>query len=131
MMSSYLDKKSEELEQTLAKQMELLKQDSEDWLKFGAIVTAGFVIGYGLVKATRKKKIKKNSYRAMEVLENEGLLNDDIRNRLTGSKNSTFWPSLTQRLLILGIALAKDKIYDLIFVPSTEETEIEKSQPTS
>ncbi|MDO8965663.1 MAG: hypothetical protein Q8S14_00445 [Algoriphagus sp.] len=127
-MSNYLESKSEELEQTLAKQIELLKKDSEDWLKFGAVVAVGVVIGYGIVKATRKKRVKKDSIRAMEVLEKEGLLNEDIKTRLTSSKQSTFWPNLTQRLLILGLALAKDKIYNMIFVPADEDKEIEKSQ---
>jgi uncharacterized membrane-anchored protein YhcB (DUF1043 family) len=126
-MSNYLESKSEELEQTLAKQIELLKKDSEDWLKFGAVVAVGVVIGYGIVKATRKKRVKKESIRAMEVLEKEGLLNEDIKTRLTSSKKSTFWPNLTQRLLILGLALAKDKIYNMIFVPADEDKEIEKS----
>lgn len=130
-MSNYLEKKSEELEQTLAKQMELLRKDSEDWLKFGAVVAVGVVIGYGIVKATRKKKAKKNSFKALEVLENEGLLNDDIRSRLTESKKSSFWPNFTQRLVILGLALAKDKIYNMIFVPAEEEKEIENRQQTS
>jgi hypothetical protein len=131
MMSNYLEKKSEELEQTLAKQMELLKKDSEDWLKFGAVVAVGVVIGYGIVKATRKKKAKKNSFKALEVLENEGLLNDDIRSRLTESKKSSFWPNFTQRLVILGLALAKDKIYNMIFVPAEEEKAIENRQQSS
>jgi hypothetical protein len=127
-MSNYLESKSEELEQTLAKQMELLKKDSEDWLKFGAVVAAGVVIGYGIVKATRKKRVKKESLRAMEVLEKEGLLNEDIKTRLTNSRKSTFWPNFTQRLLILGLALAKDRIYNMIFVSADEDKEIEKSQ---
>ncbi|MBA4298511.1 hypothetical protein [Algoriphagus alkaliphilus] len=127
-MSNYLESKSEELEQTLAKQIELLKKDSEDWLKFGAVVAVGVVIGYGIVKSTRKKRVKIDTIRAMEVLEKEGLLNEDIRTRLMSSKQSTFWPNLTQRLLILGLALAKDKIYNMIFVPADEDKEIEKSQ---
>lgn len=127
-MSKYLESKSEELEQTLAKQIELLKRDSEDWLKFGAVVAVGVVIGYGIVKATQKKRVKKDTIRALEVLEKEGLLNEDIKTRLTRSKKSTFWPNLTQRLMILGLAIAKDKIYDMIFVTSDEDKEIEKSQ---
>ena len=42
-MNNDLEKKSEELEQTLSKQLEILKKDSEDWLKVGAAVAAGAV----------------------------------------------------------------------------------------
>ena len=126
-MSKELEKKSEELEQTLAKQLELLKKDSEDWLKVGAVVAVGALLAYGIVKATRKKK-EKTTDKALEVLEKEGLLNEDIKKRLTKSKRSTFWPNLTQRLVILGLALAKDKIYNEIFTSPTEVNEGEKSK---
>jgi hypothetical protein len=126
-MSKELEKKSEELEQTLAKQLELLKKESEDWLKVGAVVAVGALVAYGIVKATSKKKEKKTD-KALEVLEKEGLLDEDIKNRLTTSKRSSFWPTLTQRLLILGLALAKEKIFSEIFSAPTEVKEIEKGK---
>ena len=126
-MSKELEKKSEELEQTLTKQLDLLKKDSEDWLKVGAAVAVGAVIAYGIVKATRKKKVK-NTEKALEVLEKEGLLNDELKNRLTKPKTSSFWPSLTQRLLILGLALVKDKIYNELFSGNTEQQTVEKGK---
>ncbi|WP_332912950.1 hypothetical protein [Algoriphagus boritolerans] len=55
-MSKELEKKSEELEQTLTKQLELLKKDSEEWLKLGAAVAVGVLLVYGIAKVTRKKK---------------------------------------------------------------------------
>ena len=126
-MSKELEKKSEELEQTLAKQLELLKKESEDWLKVGAVVAVGALVAYGIVKATSKKKEKKTD-KALEVLEKEGLLDEDIKNRLTTPKNSSFWPTLTQRLVILGLALAKEKIFSEIFSASTEVKESEKGK---
>lgn len=126
-MSKELEKKSEELEQTLTKQLDLLKKDSEDWLKVGAAVAVGAVIAYGIVKATRKKKVK-NTEKALEVLQKEGLLNDELKNRLTKPKSSSFWPTLTQRLLILGLALAKDKIYNELFSGNTEQQTVEKGK---
>ncbi|HSF52426.1 MAG TPA: hypothetical protein VLA71_01670 [Algoriphagus sp.] len=126
-MSNKLEKKSEELEQTLAKQLELLKKDSEDWLKVGAVVAVGALLTYGILKATKKKKVKTTD-KALEVLEKEGLLNEDIKKRLTKSKSATFWPSLTQRLIILGLALAKDKIFHEIFSSPAEVKEGEKSK---
>lgn len=118
-MSKELEKKSEELEQTLAKQLELLKKDSEDWIKVGAAVTVGVLLVYGIAKATRKKK-GGTTDKALVVLEKEGLLNEDIKERLKKPKKSTFWPSITQRLLILGLALAKDKLFKEFFAQSEE-----------
>ncbi|MBS4071575.1 MAG: hypothetical protein KGZ90_09630 [Algoriphagus sp.] len=126
-MSKELEKKSEELEQTLTKQLDLLKKDSQDWLKVGAAVAVGAVIAYGILKATRKKKVK-NTEKALEVLEKEGLLNDELKNRLTKPKSSSFWPTVTQRLLILGLALAKDKIYNELFSGNTEQQAVEKDK---
>lgn len=126
-MSKELEKKSEELEQTLTKQLDLLKKDSQDWLKVGAAVAVGAVIAYGIIKATRKKKVK-NTEKALEVLEKEGLLNDELKNRLTKPKSSSFWPTVTQRLLILGLALAKDKIYNELFSGNTEQQAVEKDK---
>ena len=126
-MSKELEKKSEELEQTLTKQLDLLKKDSQDWLKVGAAVAVGAVIAYGIVKATRKKKVK-NTEKALEVLEKEGLLNDELKNRLTKPKSSSFWLTVTQRLLILGLALAKDKIYNELFSGNTEQQAVEKDK---
>lgn len=121
-MSKELEKQSEELEQTLAKQLEILKRESEDWLKVAAVVGAGALLTYAIVKTTRKKKAEK-THLALEVLEKEGLLNEDIKKRLTESKKSRFWPSLSERLLILGLALAKDKIYSAIFSSPSSEPE--------
>ena len=127
-MSKELEKKSEELEQTLAKQLDLFKKDSEDWLKVGAAVAVGALLTYGIVKATRKKKVK-NTDKALEVLEKEGLLNDELRNRLTKpTKTSSFWPTLAQRLLILGLALAKDKLYSEFFSGNTDQKVIEEDK---
>lgn len=125
-MSKELEKRSEELEQTLNKQLEMLKKESEDWLKVGAVVATGALLAFAVVKATQKKKQHKTE-EVLEVLDREGLLNEDIRKRLTEPKKSTFWPSLTQRVLILGLALAKDKIYSALFTQPEEVKDSEES----
>jgi hypothetical protein len=122
-MNKELEQKSRELEQTLAKQLDSLKKDSQDWLKVGAVVTVGALLAYGIVKASQKKKEKKTE-KVLEVLEKEGLLNDELRKRLTKSEKSSFWPSFTQRLLMLGLALAKDKIYEEFFSIKAEQETI-------
>jgi len=126
-MSNKLEKTSDELEQTLAKQLEMLKKESEEWLKVGAVVAVGVLLTYGIVKVTRKKKVKTTD-KALEVLEKEGLLNEDIKKRLTKPKGSSFWPSLTQRLLILGLAMAKEKLFVDMFAPPAEVREREEGK---
>ncbi|GAA0877784.1 hypothetical protein GCM10009119_07520 [Algoriphagus jejuensis] len=125
-MKNRRDNSTEELEQTLAKQLEVFKKESEEWLKVGAVIAAGVLLTYGIVKVARKKKMKSTD-KALEVLEKEGLLNEDIKTRLTKTKGSTFWPSFTQRLVILGIALAKDKLFHDIF-SSPAEVEVKESE---
>lgn len=129
-MSNNLEKTPEELEQTLAMQLELLKKESEDLLKVGTVILAGALLTYGIVRATRKKKVTKTDL-AMQVLEREGLLDNDIKKRLSKPKKSGFWPSFGQRLFLLGLALAKDKIINELLSPSTEVKPGEKSQQTS
>ena len=57
-MSKELEKKSEELEQTLAKQLNVFKKGSEDWVKVGAVVAVSALVVYGVVQLTNKKKEK-------------------------------------------------------------------------
>ncbi|MFZ9187333.1 MAG: hypothetical protein ACO22X_06515 [Algoriphagus sp.] len=109
-MSKELEKKSAELEQTLAKQLNVFKKGSEDWVKVGAVVAVSALVVYGVVQLTNKKK-EKNTDKALEVLEREGLLNAELKERITQPKHSSLWTTLVQKILFLGLALAKDKIY--------------------
>ncbi len=113
-MSKELNKKSEELEQTLAKQLELLKKDSENWVKIGGLVLAGGLLTFALVKKSTKKRKDRTTEKAMMVLEREGLLSKEIEDKLSHSSKSSFWPSMGQRLLLVGLALAKDKVVPLL-----------------
>ncbi len=113
-MSKELEKKSEELEQTLAKQLNVFKKGSEDWVKVGAVVAVSALVVYGVVQLTNKKK-EKNTDKALEVLEREGLLNPELKQRITQPKQSSLWTGLAQKILFLGLALAKDKLYEQFF----------------
>lgn len=107
-MNRQLEHKAEELEQTLAKQLQLLKKDSEEWLKVGAVVVVAGLVTYAIIKSARKKKSNKTEL-ALEALEHQGLLTKDIEEKLRKPSRSSFWPSLSQRLLIVGLTLAKEK----------------------
>jgi len=114
-MNKELENKAEELEQTLAKQLELLKKDSQDWVKIGGIALAGALIAFSILKVKKRKK-NRNTEKALALLEKEGLLNEDLENKLRNSSNSGgFWPTLSQRLLVLGLAYAKEKYLPNLF----------------
>ncbi len=121
-MNNKLEQKAEELEQTLAKQLQLLKKDSEEWLKVGAVVLVAGLVTYGIVKATRKKKANKTE-KALEALEEQGLLTKDIEGKLRKRNRSSFWPSLSQRLLIVGLALIKEKYLNNLLNPKSEHAQ--------
>ncbi len=120
MKNKELSKKEEELEQTLAKQLQLLKTDSEHWVKIGGLVLAGGLLAFAVMKVSKKKK-DKSTERALLALEREGLLTKDLEKKLTESNKSSFWPSLSQRLLILGLAFAKERFLPNLFNAQPED----------
>ena len=122
-MSKQLEKKSADLEKALEKQLSGFKKGSEDWVKVGAAVAVGALVVYGLTQLSHRKKVK-NTDKALEVLEREGLLNPEIKDRLTQPNSSSIWTSLAQKVLFLGLALAKDKLYEQFF--AMEEKTVEK-----
>ena len=122
-MSKELEKKSAELEEALAKQLNVFKKGSEDWVKVGAVVAVSALVVYGVVQLTNKKK-EKNTDKALEVLEREGLLNAELKERLTQPKTSSLWTGLAQKVLFFGLALAKDKLYEKFF--AGEEKTVDK-----
>ena len=124
-MNKDLENKAEELEQKLSKQLELLKVDSREWVKIGGLVLAGGLLTYAIIKTSKKKK-NKDTDRAIEVLEKEGLLTKELEKKLTEPQKSSFWPSLSQRLLILGLALAKEKLLPNLFNVAGEDEVIQE-----
>ena len=121
-MSKELEQKSAALEQTLEKQLSVFKKGSEDWDKVGAVVAVGALVVYGLTQLSHRKK-EKNTDKALAILEREGLLNPEIKDRLTQPNSSSIWTSLAQKVLFLGLALAKDKLYEQF---AMEEKTVEK-----
>lgn len=124
-MNKELKKKEEELEQTLARQLEMFKAESEDWLKIGGVLLAGGLIAFAIVKTRNSRKNRKTED-ALAVLEREGLLTKDIERKLTEGSKSGFWPSIGQRLFILGLAFAKDKFLPNLFATHTEDASFEE-----
>lgn len=121
-MRKDLEKQAEELEQTLQKQLELAKKDSEDWLKVGGVVLVGGIVAYSIVRLSQGAKPNK-SKQAMELLKKEGLLDEQLKKQLKGPVKSSFWPRLGQGLLLLGLAYAKNSIVQNAQNPSSESPE--------
>ncbi|MCE7057810.1 hypothetical protein LZF95_24215 [Algoriphagus sp. AGSA1] len=126
-MKKDLKQKEKELEETLARQFELVKAESEDWLKVGGIVLAGSLIALAVVQSRKKRKDKKTE-EVLAVLEKEGLLTREIEKKLTTGSKSSFWPSISQRLLIMGLAFAKEKFLPNLFSTQTENAQAEKER---
>ena len=125
-MSKDLEERQKHLEQNLARQLELVKVESGDWLKIGGVVLAGSVIAMVFLKS-RKKRKNRSIDDAIEVLEREGLLTSEIEKKLTGNTTSTFWPSMGQRLLVLGLAYAKEKFLPNLFNAQSEDAKVEET----
>lgn len=125
-MSKDLEERQKHLEQNLARQLELVKVESGDWLKIGGVVLAGSVIAMVLLKSRKKRKNRTIDH-AIEVLEREGLLTSEIEKKLTGNSTSSFWPSMGQRLLVLGLAYAKEKFLPNLFNAHSEDAKVEEA----
>ncbi|MFN3800857.1 hypothetical protein [Belliella pelovolcani] len=121
-MQDDLKRKAEELEQTLQAQMNLLKSDSQDWVKVGAGVFVGGLVAFGLVSAFKGKKNKKTK-KVMAVLEREGLLDEEIAEKLTAKKQSGFMGRMAAVLIPMAIAYAKDKFLNNYLQSQEEEDE--------
>ncbi|MDR7131570.1 hypothetical protein J2X69_003934 [Algoriphagus sp. 4150] len=124
-MNKELKKKEEELQETLARQYELFKAESGDWVKIGGVVLVGGLIALAIVK-TRKTRKDRKTEEVLEVLEREGLLTKDIERKLTESSKSSFWPGMGQRLLILGLAFAKEKFLPNLFTAQQGDAEVQE-----
>lgn len=120
MNSKDLEKKSEELEQTLGKQLEFLRNDSKDWIKVGGLALAGGLLAFAIVNRKKNKKEHRIN-EALSVLEKEGLLDDELEKRITSPSKSSFWPSISERLIILGLAMAKERILPQLFKTDTTD----------
>ncbi|MCH7403315.1 hypothetical protein ACFOUP_08295 [Belliella kenyensis] len=106
-----LEKKAQELEQTLQAQLNALKGDSGDWIRVGSGVLAGGIVAFGLVRLLKGKKNKKTK-QVMAVLEREGLLDKEISAKLTAKKEAGFMARMAAIVLPMAIAYGRKKFLD-------------------
>lgn len=124
-MGEDLEKREDELKEAFARQLELFKAESEDWLKIAGLVLVGGLIALVIVKA-RKKRKDNTTERALSILKREGLLNSDIESRLKQKSKSRFFPKLSERILILGLTFAKEKFLPNLFNAQSEGEQAQK-----
>jgi hypothetical protein len=124
-MKEDLLKKSEELEETLQAQLNLMKSDSKEWLKVGAGIVAGGLLAYGLANLIYGKKNNKNK-KIMKVLDKEGLLDDEIVAKLNAKKQPGLAARMAAILLPMAIAYGRDKIINGYFSSQEEEKEAQE-----
>ena len=108
-MKEELKKKAEELEQTLEMQMTLAKKESEDIVKIGGAILAGGVRAFLAVRLFLGKKDKKTE-KVLKVLEKEGLLDEDIRSKLTKKNQPGFLGRLSAVLVPLAINFGREQL---------------------
>lgn len=89
-MNEELKKKAKELEQTLSMQLNFVKQESGDWAKVGGVVAVTGLVTYLAIRIFGKKRNKKTD-KVLLALEREGLLDDEIRDKLRAKRPTGFF----------------------------------------
>ncbi len=90
-----LQKQSQELEQTLNKQLELIKNDSDVYIKLAGAAVAAGLLGYGFVKLTRKPAPVKSKKKK--------------KGKKKKKKGTTLWGSLRERLFWVIMDILKKR----------------------
>lgn len=109
MKNNELKKKAEELEQTLEMQLNLAKRETSDYLKIGGAVVAGGLVAFTLVKLIQNKQHKKTA-KILELLDKEGLLDEEIQAKLTQKSQPGFLSRLGAALLPVAINFGKEQL---------------------
>lgn len=112
-MDEELRKRAEDLEETLKLQLHLAKHESGDIVKAVGTVLIGGILSYSLYRVFRIKKSNKTD-RVLKTLEKEGLLDSEIKSKLTQKHSSGFWARLGGLLLPIAINYGKDFVIQRI-----------------
>jgi len=107
MMKEDLLKQSQELEQTLEKQLQFFKQDSQVYLKVGGLAILGSILAVYSVQHLRGKNKKK------------------VSKKKKGSKNKgySFFGNLSSRLFWMLIDIGKARLMDNLMAKVGTEDE--------
>lgn len=105
-MKEELLKQSEELEQTLEKQLQLFKQDSQDYLKVGGLAILGGVLAVYAVNRLGGKGKKKVA-----------------KKKKQGKKPYSFFGNLRSRLFWILVGIGKAKLMEVVMAKVGDEGE--------
>lgn len=122
-MSEELERKSKELEQTLQMQLEIAKKESEEWVKIGAVALASGLLAFGLYKVFGSNKEKKKTKKVMEALEKEGLLDEEIKKKLTQKADPGLLGRLGVALLPIALNYGKEHLLNKLQESPTKSTD--------
>lgn len=108
MKKTELEKKAEELEQTLEMQLSLVKKESEGFAKIGGAILLGGIVAFTAVRLLGRKKNNKTE-KILKTLEKEGLLDEEIKHKLTQKSQPGLLGRLGAILLPIAINYGKEQ----------------------
>ncbi|GHB41745.1 hypothetical protein [Mongoliitalea lutea] len=126
MTNKELQKKAEELEQTLKMQLSIARNESGDYIKMGAVLLGSAMIAAATVKILGSKK-KKKTEKVLQVLEKEGLLDEELQHRLT-QKNQ---PGLMGRIGMALLPIAMNYGREFLIKRLNEQDSVAPSEDES
>lgn len=121
-MKNELNKKAEELEQTLKVQLDMVKKESGDYIKIGGAVLAGGLVAFAAYRIFGRKKNNKTK-RVLQTLEREGLLDEEIREKLTRKLEPGFLGRLSAVLLPIAVNYGREQLANKLNEPKIKPVE--------
>ncbi len=115
-MKEDLKKQAKELEQTLSMQLNFVKQESGDWAKVGGVVLVTGLATFFAIRTMGKKRNKKTD-KVILALEREGLLDDEIREKLMAKKPTGFFGRIGALAMPMILDFGKQQFLNRIMEP--------------
>ena len=125
-MKEELERKAAELEKALLTQVQVARKESEDWVKIAGVALVSGIVAYGIVKILGNSKEKKKTKKVMAALEKEGLLDNDIKKKLTQKPEPGLLGRLGVALLPIAINFGKEQLLNRLQEHSGNVDEAQK-----
>lgn len=115
-MNEDLKLKAKELEQTLSMQLNFVKQESGDLAKVGGVVLVTGLVTFLAIRTMGKKRNKKTD-QVILTLEREGLLDDEIREKLMAKKPKGIFGRVSALVMPMVLDFGKQQFLNRIMEP--------------
>jgi hypothetical protein len=109
-MNKDLVQRAQELEQTLQMQLSIAKKESEGLIKVGGVALAGAVVAFVAFKIFGGSKRNTKTKRVLETLQKEGLLDNEIRDRITKKNKVGLLGRLGSLLLPIAVNYGREQL---------------------